>query len=75
MKSIVMADFGPGSDAPILLDYRFDLARPRVLRLKWGPAARNNTWVIAAETFHEFAGTLGLGTANFKDADAGQQVG
>src|SRR5947209_3704135 len=33
--SIIIADFGFGSDAPILFDYRLDPLCPSVLRLRW----------------------------------------
>jgi hypothetical protein len=35
--SILIGDFGLGSDSPILLDYRQDSANPSVIRLKLNP--------------------------------------
>jgi len=49
--SVVIGDFGPGSDAPILLDYRTDARCPSVLRLRFGKTFAENQWVKAAENF------------------------
>jgi hypothetical protein len=35
--SVDIADFGMGSDSPILLDYRPDVSNPAVIRLKLNP--------------------------------------
>jgi hypothetical protein len=59
-ESLVIADFGMGSDSPILLDYRFNSASPRVLRLRWSDQGRNNHWVLCASDFDTFADMLGL---------------
>ncbi len=58
-KALIIADFGLGSDSPIILDYSRDEAAPPVLRLRWGPD-KVNQWVQGAESFDEFAGMLGL---------------
>ena len=55
-----IGDFGLGSDAPILLDYRTDPAEPRVLRLRWSERGDSNHWVEAAPSFEAFARILGL---------------
>jgi hypothetical protein len=55
-----IADFGIGSDAPILLDYRDNLARPRVIRLRWSGDGTANRWVVTAPDFETFVETLGL---------------
>lgn len=54
-----IADFGLGSDAPILLDYREDTTNPRVIRLRWQQGA-SNQWVIMAPDFRSFVEALGL---------------
>ena len=58
--AVEIGDFGVGSDAPILLDYRFDAAHPRVIRLRWayGGGGRDNHWVTCADTFEQFAAML-----------------
>lgn len=68
-RSVLIADFGMGADAPIALDYRADPVRPSVRRLKWGPRVRPehggpmepaNRWVLVASTFDEFVELFGL---------------
>jgi hypothetical protein len=54
-----IADFGLGSDAPILLDYREDTTNPRVIRLRWQQGTPNQ-WVIMAPDFRSFVEALGL---------------
>lgn len=59
--SVLIGDFGLGSDAPILLDYREDRSNPVVIRLKWRKSpGHSNVWVRCATTFDEFADMLGL---------------
>jgi len=58
--AIDIGDFGLGSDAPILLDYREDAASPRVLRLRWSSDGGPNHWVIAAPDFGTMVEILGL---------------
>lgn len=63
--ALIIGDFGPGSDAPILLDYR-QANGPCVMKLAWLPADRGapskptTTWVEIAESFDGFAKQLGL---------------
>ena len=61
-SSIVIADFGMGSDAPIILDYRASSDCPTVMRLcwlgEWGVI--NNHWVVCASCFDGFADMLAL---------------
>ena len=72
-QSVVIADFGVGSDSPILLDYRQDIAMPAVIRLKLNPILGDeltngrrellgwaNVWLQCAATFDSFADMLGL---------------
>ncbi len=51
--TLLIGDFGPGSEAPIALDYRQRLDQPRVIRLRW--ASEGNHWIEIAPTFAEFA--------------------
>jgi len=58
--ALVIGDFGLGSDAPILLDYRIDMANPRVIRLRWPDDGSPNRWVVMADDFRSFVEALGL---------------
>lgn len=63
--TVVIADFGIGSDAPVILDYRPDPRQPCVLRLRYeympGPKPTMiSHWVGVAGTFDDFADMLGL---------------
>ena len=49
--SLIIGDFGLGSDTAIILDYRTD--KPRLLRLRWG--ARENHWVDCGLSIAELA--------------------
>ena len=57
--ALVIGDFGLGSDAPILLDYRYHADDPRVLRLRWHPH-RVTKWEPLAPDFLRFVEVLGL---------------
>ena len=63
--ALILGDFGPGSDAPILLDYR-PAPEPSVIKLTWHidgdrpPFGTTSTWVTIAESFDDFARRLGL---------------
>jgi hypothetical protein len=57
--SINIGDFGLGSDAPVLLDYRADRSTPAVIHLLWRKPDPN-TWVRCADNFDQFADLLGL---------------
>ncbi len=48
--SLVIGDFGPGSDTAIILDYR--AGKPRLLRLQWG---EENHWVDCGLSIAELA--------------------
>ncbi len=52
-STILIGDFGLGSDAPIALDYRKDKNTPAVIRLLW--AKDGNHWVEIAPNFAAFA--------------------
>ncbi len=51
--TILIGDFGLGSDAPIALDYRNNKDEPRVIRLRW--AKEGNHWVEVAPNLATFA--------------------
>jgi hypothetical protein len=59
-RTVVIGDFGIGSDAPIVLDYRPRAHCPAVLRLRWGQTRGDNHWVEIAPNFAQFAALLGL---------------
>jgi hypothetical protein len=58
-KAVVIGDFGPGSDSPIVLDYSRNATDPPVLRLRWSDGPRTE-WVEGARNFDHFAELLGL---------------
>lgn len=58
--AVPIGDFGLGSDAPIVLDYRADRARPRVLGLLWRECGTANSWDPIADSFDEFCDRLEL---------------
>ena len=69
--SVVIGDFGLGSDAPIILDYRRDEKRPAVLRLKWGRTFADNRWILASESFAGMCATLGISPTKTTKAQQG----
>jgi hypothetical protein len=71
-KALIIGDFGPGSDAPIVLDFARDASNPPVLRLRWG-ADKRNDWVQGARHFDEFAEMLGLAAGGASPVDAGDR--
>ena len=52
--TLIIGDFGLGSDAPIALDYRKDRANPSVIRLQWNSGEANH-WREIAPSFAQFA--------------------
>jgi hypothetical protein len=56
--TLLIGDFGLGSDAPLALDYRLSATEPRVIRLRW--AQDGNHWVEVAPTFDQFAAHLAV---------------
>lgn len=58
--AVDIGDFGMGSDAPILLDYRESPENPRVLRLLWCENRAENRWITMADDFPAFIEALGL---------------
>jgi hypothetical protein len=53
-RTVVIADFGPGSDTALALDYRDGSASPSVIRLRWELPSRPNRWVKVADSFGQF---------------------
>ena len=51
--TVLIGDFGLGSDAPFALDYRKSNNEPAVIRLCW--AKEGNHWVEIAPNFKTFA--------------------
>ncbi len=67
--ALIIADFGLGSDTPILLDYRPG-DDPQVLTIQWssvegddGTRRAENRWIVLAASFDEFVERLGLNPA------------
>jgi len=55
-----IGDFGLGSDAPILLDYRESSTDPKIIRLCWPGNGMPNVWKVMAPDFPTFMKELGL---------------
>jgi hypothetical protein len=55
-RTMLIGDFGLGSDAPLALDFRRSISEPSVIRLKW--ANEGNHWVEVTPTFKEFAAII-----------------
>ena len=60
--TLLIGDFGLGSDAPFALDYSQNFDSPRLIRLQWGKPTKdgsnhtifNNHWVEMAPDFESF---------------------
>jgi hypothetical protein len=73
-KAVIIGDFGPGSDAPIVLDFSNEPAQvkalqitaypnPRAGRAPWPEGANfclEGHWVTLASSLEEFVETLGF---------------
>lgn len=62
-RALFIADFGPGSDAPIALDFRENQDDPPVIALQWNDHPGTNEksrWVQLAPSFSEFVKQLNL---------------
>jgi len=57
--SIIIGDFGLGSDAPLILKYESQNSTPSVWKLVW--AEKGNYWREVSPSFKEFLEALGLG--------------
>lgn len=60
-KAVVIADFGIGSDSPIILLYR-DMDPPIIMYLRWSGNGNNiqHKWTQTHESFEDFAVAVGL---------------
>lgn len=58
--AIAIADFGIGSDSPILLYYKKSKTEPIVINLEWQEGGNANSWVVLAESFSAFVDLLGV---------------
>jgi hypothetical protein len=59
-KSILIGDFGFGSDQPIALDFRQSILQPTVIALQWQNPDTESRWLQLSESVDEFAKQLGL---------------
>ena len=61
-KAVIIADFGIGTDSPIILYYDDDSESPRVMYLKWSGSGSDicHSWVCTHSSFEEFANDTGL---------------
>ncbi len=66
-KAVIIADFGMGSDSPIILYYEL-INEPCVMYLKWTWNDRKpiHTWTKTHQSFRDFAADVGL--IKFKEA-------
>ena len=62
-RAVILADFGLGSDSPIILHYGKDIQVPAVMYLKWlGDGADiTHKWIQTHDTFEQFATDIGFG--------------
>ncbi len=58
--AIEIADFGIGSDTPILLYYDRSKNEPTVINLDWHNSPNSNSWVVMADSFSAFVDLLGI---------------
>ncbi|HKC51952.1 MAG TPA: hypothetical protein VKF60_14240 [Myxococcota bacterium] len=70
-RTLVIGDFGIGSDAPIALDYRISHS-PRVIYLYYEPMGQDldeecrTHWAVCCETFAAFSEALGLARCSWR---------
>ena len=64
---IPIGDFGLGSDAPIMLDYRHNEENPSVIRLQWAKGGSDNHWIKVGSNFKEFSDQLELWAVDFTE--------
>ena len=60
-KAVIIADFGIGTDSPIILYYD-DSEAPKIMYLKWSFSGSEirHSWVCTHNSFEEFAIDTGL---------------
>jgi hypothetical protein len=65
-KAVIIADFGLGSDSPIILYYR-NMNSPVVMYLRWSGNGNNiqHQWIQTHNSFEEFAVAVGLEKTHF----------
>ncbi|MCH9693461.1 MAG: hypothetical protein K0U72_03035 [Gammaproteobacteria bacterium] len=61
-RAVIVADFGLGSDSPIILYYVKDNQTPVVMYLRWqgNGADISHSWLQTHDTFNQFATDVGL---------------
>lgn len=58
--SVLIGDFGLGSDQSIALDYRKSAADPPVVAMRWRLPAATNCWIELAKSARDFAAMVEL---------------
>jgi hypothetical protein len=73
-KALIIADFGMGSDSPIVLYYE-PLAEPVVMYLnwKWEDRQPKHSWIRTHSSFLDFAGDVGLIKTDAQQVAAGNR--
>ncbi|MCB1582888.1 MAG: hypothetical protein KDI92_07475 [Xanthomonadales bacterium] len=63
-KTLIIGDFGLGSDTLLALDYSKSMISPSVIRFKWFDEnpIKNNKWLVVCESFDEFLKKLKIET-------------
>lgn len=71
-RALIIADFGMGSDSPIILYYE-TTSEPVVMYLKWTWHGRkpSHSWKQTHSSFEDFAADVGLIESNAQQASAG----
>ena len=61
-KTLIIGDFGIGSETVLALDYSRNVTSPAVIRFMWFEKnpIENNKWIVVSESFDEFASKLEL---------------
>jgi hypothetical protein len=58
--SVLIGDFGLGSDQSIALDYRKSIADPPVVAMRWRVPVAANCWIEIAKSVRDFAAMVDL---------------
>lgn len=61
--SLVIGDFGLGSETILILNFSENINNPSVYRLKWNKGI-DNSWIKVADNFDVFSEMIGLGSAS-----------
>lgn len=59
-QSLIIGDFGPGTDAVLILDYQHDQSNPRVMGMDYGEVSNQKGWTLLAKSINEFCQYIGL---------------